>query len=204
MGADQVVDRGGVGLALIIFAGKARECLDFIRKRFPHRREIITILGIAVFICHSWTLLGFFNRLSSFILYFRPTEVAGIFAFMMAFAFLESLLVTGVLVTLSAILPYKWLSDGFAYKGFIVLVMATVAAIILQRTMQGELPSLPILTLIWFTPLVWIAVFIKWVQMKPGVQKFLISIAERTSIMLFLYVPIGILSLIVVAVGNLL
>lgn len=123
---------------------------------------------------------------------------------MMAFAFLESLVVTGVLVTLSAILPYKWLSDGFAYKGFIVLVMATVAAIILQRTMQGELPSLPILTLIWFTPLVWIAVFIKWVQMKPGVQKILINIAERTSIMLFLYVPIGILSLIVVAVGNLL
>ena len=123
---------------------------------------------------------------------------------MMAFAFLESLLVTGVLLTLSAILPYKWLSDGFAYKGFIVLVMATVAAIILQRTMQGELPSLPILTLIWFTPLVWIAVFIKWVQRKPQVQNVLINMAERISIMLFLYVPIGILSLIVIAVGNLL
>ena len=123
---------------------------------------------------------------------------------MMAFAFLESLLVTGVLLTLSAILPYKWLSDGFAYKGFIVLVMATVAAIILQRTMQGELPSLPILTLIWFTPLVWTAVFIKWVQRKPQVQNVLINIAERISIMLFLYVPIGILSLIVIAVGNLL
>ena len=122
----------------------------------------------------------------------------------MAFAFLESLLVTGVLVTLSAILPYNWLSDGFAYKGFIVIVMATVAAIILQRTMQGELPSLPILTLIWFTPLVWTAVFIEWVQRKPRVRNVLINIAERISIMLFLYVPIGILSLIVVAVGNLL
>jgi hypothetical protein len=82
--------------------------------------------------------------------------------------------------------------------------MATVAAIILQRTMQGELPSLPILTLIWFTSLVWIAVFIKWVQRKPQVQNVLINIAERISIMLFLYVPIGILSLIVIAVGNLL
>ena len=178
--------------------------MDFIRKRFPHRSEIITILGIAVFICHSWSLLGFFNRLSSFILYFRLAEVAGIFAFMMAFAFLESLLVTGVLVTLSAILPYKWLSDGFAYKGFIAMVMATIAAIILQRTLQGNLPTLPVLTLIWFTPLVWLVVFILWVQRMPRVQKVLINIADRISIMLFLYVPIGITSLIVVAVGNLL
>jgi hypothetical protein len=204
VGADQAVDRGGVRLALSNFAGKAREGLDSIRKRFPHRSEIITILGIAVFICHSWSLLGFFNRLSSFILYLSLGEVAGIFAFMMAFAFLESLLVTSVLVTLSAILPYKWLSDGFAYKGFVVMVMATVAAIILQRTMQGELPSLPILTLIWFTPLVWIAVFIKWVQKQPRIQNVLINIADRISIMLFLYVPIGITSLIVVALGNLL
>lgn len=71
---------------------------------------------------------------------------------MMAFAFLESLLVTGVLVMLSAILPPKWLRDGFVFKGFILIGMATIAAIILQRTLQGELPSVPILTLIWFTP----------------------------------------------------
>ena len=122
---------------------------------------------------------------------------------MMAFAFLESLLLTGVLVTLSAILPYKWLSDGFAYKGFIVMVLATIAALILQRTLQGKMPALPVLTLIWFTPLVWAAVIIKVAERRPHVQALLINIADRISIMLFLYLPIGILSLIVVAVGNL-
>ena len=122
----------------------------------------------------------------------------------MAFAFLESLLVTSALVLLSAILPSNWLRHGFVYNGLITIVMGTIAAIILQRTLQGHLPAPPILTLIWFTPLVWTAVFIILVQRKPRVQDMLLDIAERISIMLFVYVPIGFLSLVVVAVRNLL
>lgn len=122
---------------------------------------------------------------------------------MMAFAFLESLLVVGVLVVLSAILPSKWLRDGFAFKGFIVIVMATIAAIILQRTLQGEYPALPVLTLIWFTPLVWAVVFTILAQRRPRFQSILLDIAERISIMLFLYIPISLISLIVVTIRNL-
>ncbi|HXQ33331.1 MAG TPA: hypothetical protein VN843_04850 [Anaerolineales bacterium] len=122
---------------------------------------------------------------------------------MMAFAFLESLLITGALVMLSAILPRNWLRDGFIYKGFIVVGMAAIAAIILQRTLQGELPPLPILTLIWFTPLVWTVVLIIWAQKMPRLQSILLNLVDRISIMLFLYVPIGLLSLIAVVLGNL-
>jgi len=122
---------------------------------------------------------------------------------MMAFAFLESLLITGILVLLSAILPLNWLRNGFAFKGFIVIVMATISALLLQRTMQGTLPTLPILTLIWFTPFVWTIIFIILAQRKPGVQSVLLDIAERISIMLFVYGPVGLISLLVVTLGNL-
>jgi len=117
---------------------------------------------------------------------------------MMAFAFLESLLVTGVLVLLSAMLPSNWLRDGFIYKGLIIVGMMSLASIILQRTMQGDLPTLAVLTLIWFTPLVWASVFIILAQRSPRVQSILREIAERMSIMLFLYLPIGFLSLMVI------
>ena len=122
---------------------------------------------------------------------------------MMAFAFLESLLITGILVLLSAILPSNWLRNGFAFKGFIVIVMASASAILLQRTMQGTMPALPVLTLIWFTPLVWTAILIVLAQRKPRVQSILLEIAERISIMLFLYIPIGLSCLIAITVGNL-
>jgi len=121
----------------------------------------------------------------------------------MAFAFLESLLVTGVLVLLSAILPSNWLRDGFTYKGLIAILMATIASIILQRTLQGEFPTLLILTLIWFIPLLWTVVFIILVQRKPPLQRILVEAAERISIMLFIYLPIGVISLVVVTLRNL-
>ena len=123
---------------------------------------------------------------------------------MMAFAFLESLLITGILVLLSAILPSNWLRNGFAFKGFIVIVMASASAILLQQTMQGTLPALPVLTLIWFTPLVWTVIFIILAQRKPRVQSILLEIAERISIMLFIYVPVGLISLIAITLVNLL
>ena len=123
---------------------------------------------------------------------------------MMAFAFLESLLITGILVLLSAMLPPNWLKNGFAFKGLIVIVMGTASAILLQRTMQGTLPTLSVLNLIWFTPLVWTVIFIILAQRKPRVQSILLEIAERSSIMLFLYVPVGIISLIAITVGYLL
>lgn len=123
---------------------------------------------------------------------------------MMAFAFLESLLVTGALTLVRAILPSKWLRDGFTYKGFVVMVMATSSAIILQRTLKGEFPPPQILMLIWFTPLVWTAVIIIVAKRMPRVKDILINIADRISIMLFLYVPIGIISIVVVVAGNLL
>lgn len=119
---------------------------------------------------------------------------------MMAFAFLESLLITGALVLLSAILPSNWLRHGFAFKGLIVIVMATASAVLLQRAMQGTMPTLPVLTLVWFMPLIWTIIFIILAQRKLRVQNILLEIAERVSIMLFLYVPVGLISLISVIV----
>jgi hypothetical protein len=155
-------------------------------------------------VCHSWSVLGFLNRLSAFILYFRVAEIAEVFAFMMAFAFLESLLLAGVLTLLSAILPSKWLRDGFAYKGFIFIVIATIAAIIFQKNLKGVLPPLQTLTLYWVVPLVLTIVIIAAVQMMPRARNILLNLADRVSIMLFLYIPIGLLSLMVVALRNLL
>jgi Na+/melibiose symporter-like transporter len=155
-------------------------------------------------VCHSWSILGFLNRLSAFILYFRVAEIAEIFAFMMAFAFLESLLVAGVLALLSAIMPSKWLRDGFGYKGFIFMVIATIAAIIFQKNLKEVLPPLQVLTLYWVAPFVLTVVIISVVQRMPRARSILLNLADRFSIMLFVYVPIGLLSLMVVALRNLL
>jgi hypothetical protein len=177
---------------------KVRDFLNLIRNRLPGRSEIIAAFSVMVFICHSWTLLGFFNKLSSFLLYFSIPEILGILAYMMAFAFLESLTFTAILVLLSAILPSSWLRDGFAFKGFVAIIIATGAFLLFQNYLGSDLPSTSILLFSAVTPIVLIAIMIAVVQSRPKLQHFLINLQDRFLILLFIYAPIGIFSLIVV------
>jgi hypothetical protein len=164
----------------------------------------MAVFGVVVFVCHAWTLLGFFNKLSSFILYFTPSEIFGIFAYMMSVAFLESIAFTILLVLLSIILPSAWFRDGFAYKGFVIVMIATAASILFQKLLPDDFPSTLMLAAFTIVPLALIAAIIIAVRAFPRLQGIFLDIQDRFSIMLYIFVPIGILSLVVVAVRNLL
>jgi hypothetical protein len=178
--------------------------LDTIRNRFPRRSDVIAVLAVAVFVCFSWTIIGFFNKLSSFILYFTPGEIANIFAFMMAFALVESLAATGVLVLLSAILPSRWLKDGFAFKGFVILLVATMTAILFQKALRDYFPSMQTLMTYSLLPLLLMALLVWLVHSRPRLQKILLSVQDRILIMLFIYLPLGVIGLLVVMARDLL
>lgn len=178
--------------------------LDKIRNRFPQRSEMIAVMSIAVFLCFSWTIIGFFNKLSSFLLYFTLGEIAAVFAYMMAFALLESLVVTGILVLISVILPSGWLRDGFGYKGFIILVIAAIDFILLQRSLENVFPSVLNLLLFTLVPIVLSVALIVVIRSRPKVQNLLVNIQDRFLLMLFIYLPIGLISIAAVTFRNLL
>ena len=178
--------------------------MSLIINRFPHRSDMIAVLGVAVFLCYTWTIIRFFNQLSSFILYITLDTIGGIFAYMMAFALLESIAVTGFLVLLSAILPAPWLKDEFSVKGFIALTVAAAASILFQKFLKLSIPSIPLLLVSSIVPLMLIALLIAVVRSMPRVRNILLNIQDRLLIMLFVYVPLGVFSLIVVLYRNLL
>jgi hypothetical protein len=178
--------------------------LTLIRNRLPSRQGIIAVLGVVVFVCHSWTMLGFLNKLSSFLLYFNVSEIFSIFAYMMSVALLESIAVTILLVLLSILLPSNWLREGFAYKGFVIVTIVTAASILFQKFLPAEYPSTLFLAVSTIVPLVLIVVLIGVSHALPRLRNLLLDVQDRISIMLFIYVPIGILSLMVVMVRNLL
>jgi hypothetical protein len=177
--------------------------LQILKNRIPHRSEIIAVLGVSVFACHSWSIWNFLHELPSFLLYFRPAEISVVFAYMMAFAFLESLLVTAGLVLAGIILPSKWLRNGFAYKGFIFVAVGSIAAFVLQKNLRYEFPSTQMLMLNLVIPLALIALFIAASHVVGPLQTVLLDIQDRISIMLYVYVPIGLVSLVVVAFRDL-
>ena len=187
----------------ILSAERQGLALEVIRKRVPNRSEILAVFGIAVFVCFTWTLLHFFNKLSSFLLYFTVGEIGNVFAFMMAFTLLESILITAFLVLLSALLPSGWLRDGFALKGLIILAVGTATSILFQKFLD-DYPSTLILVSAVLVPLASIVALIALVQSMPRVRDILLSIQDRILIMSFVYVPVGLISLLSVLYRNLL
>ena len=123
---------------------------------------------------------------------------------MMAFALLESLAVTGILVLLSALFPSGWLKDGFAYKGFVILVIATIDALLLQKSLDTVFPSTLTLVLVSIAPVVLIVILIGILHSMPGMQDFLVKVQDRFLVLSFLYIPIGLASLVAVIFRNLL
>lgn len=176
-----------------------------IGKRFPGRNDLLAVFGVAVFVCYTWVLLGFLNKLSSFLLHFTLGEIGSIFAFMMAFTLLESLVVTALLALLSAVLPPGWLKEGFALKGFVILVIATAASILFQKYFLGnEFPSVLWIAAFILVPLALSVGLILLIRSRPRVQHLLGSIQDRLQIMMFIYVPLGLVALVVVLFQNLL
>lgn len=182
---------------------KGQKILDSIQKRFPRRYDMLAVFGVAVFVCYSWTLLGFLFKLSSFVLYLTLGEIAHILAFMMAFALVESLLVTAVLVLLSAILPSGWLREGFAFKGFIIVLIATATSILFQNILVDNFPHPLVLLLFILIPIGLAVALIALARSAPKVYSLISNIQDRVLIMLFVYVPLGVLSLMFVLYRNL-
>jgi hypothetical protein len=111
--------------------------------------------------------------------------------------------VTAILILLSALLPSNWLRHGFAYKGFVILLIATVDAFLFQKSLEEIFPSLLSLVLFSVIPIVLIVILISLLHAQPKVQNLLVRVQDRFLIMLFVYLPIGLISLLAVTVRNL-
>jgi hypothetical protein len=172
---------------------------DFIKHRFPDRREITLVFSAAVFTVFTWAVRSFIYQVPSFILYFDLWDILGIFALLLTFALLESALVAGLLVLFCALLPAKWLKTGFAYKGFISVVVAASAFIYLKQAMNNQ-PTIQFLgTIFSVTFLSWLGLILA-AHYWDRFQRLILDLADRLSIFLYVYIPLGLLSVIVVII----
>ncbi|GAB4504234.1 MAG: hypothetical protein Fur0043_12270 [Anaerolineales bacterium] len=170
----------------------------------PAPQEMLAVLGAAVFVVFGWSIRGFLFILPSRVMYFHAWEVFSIFMYMMAFALVESLLLTGGLTALGMALPVKWLRQGFSYKGLLIILVGTVAAIGYQRSLGDDLPPKATLLLWMAAPLLLTLSLFALLYFFPRLSVFLASLAERFTIFAYIYVPLGALGLLVVLLRNIL
>jgi hypothetical protein len=96
-----------------------------------------------------------------------------------------------------------WLRKGFSYKGFLIILVGSIAAMQYQTFLGKVLPETES-TLVWmgmvFSIIVGLCLLFHFVH---RLQVLLVSIAERFTVFAYIYIPLGFLGLTVVILRNL-
>ena len=172
--------------------------MDFLKRRFPDRRDTTLVFSAVMFAVFAYAARDYIYKFPSFILYFNLWDTFGVLAQYLTFALLESLLMTGLIVALAFLLPSAWLRTGFGYKGFITVLVLTAAALYLKAVMTNQPTIRFLVTTVIVSFLAWIGLLFltRW----QSFQRLLLDLADRLTIFLYVFHPLSLLSLAVVAI----
>jgi len=177
--------------------------MNISKRKLPLWSEVQAVFGLLVFAVFSWSIRGFLYKLSAFLLYHNLGDIFGIFSYMMGIALLESAIIMAAFLFLAVIFPKSWFRDGFVYKAALLALVVGGAMIYLQSILTFRFPSVPTLVAFLVIPLaVWLALIFLTMKIKRF-RVLLDFILDRVSVFLYIYVPIGIVGLVVMVVRNL-
>lgn len=180
-------------------------------KQFPSRDEVIPIFATIVFPIYSWAIFRLLWNLPSWLKdLFSAWDMLILAAYGLAFALIECLAILGFMLFLSIALPAKYLKDKFVAQGSAMLWMLFILAIIGQYSTALYASSRSSEQFTIYTAAILVAFSIILIAVAPRflvyrstkLERFFISLADKVTIFLFIYVPAGILSLIIVFLRN--
>ncbi len=149
-----------------------------------------------------------FFQLPSWLAYLSLGKILALAAYVLSFALVESLVITGLLLGLAALLPERFLRRDFAVQGSLLAGLMGIGAYLVQRRIgllyklepeQLALYSLAALAAIVAAPLLYSPLL----ERLPKAAVLLRSLADRMLVFTYFYVPLGLLSLLVTMLRNL-
>ncbi len=182
-----------------------------IQSRLPERRDALQVFGVVLFAVFGWSIRGFLYKIPSFTLYFGLSTNLAVLCYMLSFALLESLVIIGCLLALAALLPARVLKEGFAYKGFLIVLVAALAMIVFEfwyrvdffkDMMNGQYYMVAPFVMGSVSSIIVLAGLLWLFHVRPRWQKYLVYAAEQLGIFTYIYVPLGLIGFLVVLVRN--
>ena len=195
--------RAGEGKILIL--AKFNSSL---KAKLPSRQEALVVFSVIVFIVFSWTLYRVFWWVPSWLEYLSIWNILIIVAYVLAFSLFESLAVMGLIVILSLLFPKQTFKDQFIVQGSAISAALGLIAFLVQRKVsliyRLELwqtlayPTLILIGVVILVPILWFTF-----KRFNLLTRLVLAVAERMTIFVFLYVPLGLIGMLVVVARNL-
>jgi len=161
--------------------------------RLPSREQILPVFAVTVFIVFTWTLYRMFWYIPSWLGDFDMLGVLSISAYILVFAFLESVVIFGILLLTVILLPLKYFKDTFIPTGCTLMTIIGFSAFLLQRKMK-IIYKLEFWQLILYPFLILTSVFV--LQRFEFLARIVNAIAERMTVFLYIYIPLSVLSFV--------
>lgn len=173
------------------------------RRLFPSRRHLALAFAVCAFPVYTWSIYQFIEQVPGWLYYLSVWDVLNIFAYTQLFALAESALLLLGLTLIAALLPARLFRANFVAIGTALVVLTAGWAIAAQYN-DGILRTLPMrLLAVWAVIYaVSILVFYALVQRYDRLSKALTGFAERLLVLLYVYVPVSLVSLGIVIMRN--
>ena len=172
---------------------------EFIKRRLPARNDIFLALSVATLLIFTWELRSLFFNAPAFLLSYTAGQILSITAYMLGVALLETLAVMLTVIVLAVILPCVVLRDRFSCKASFLFIALAVVSIQLQFTMSNQ-PRISYLAgKLFLAFILWLAPVLL-VQFIPRFRTFILDLFDRLTIFSYIYLPLGVLSLLVMVV----
>lgn len=145
--------------------------------------------------------------LPSWLGYLNAWDVAILTAYVLSFALFESLVILGFTLLLSLVFPGKYIQDKFVAQGSTISFMVGVSAVALQRKI-GLVYKLGLRELIVYTIATIIAILLSIILFSCLNERFrklpylIKAFADRMTVFGYIYLPLGLLGLVVVLLRN--
>ena len=175
--------------------------------KIPTRKEILPVYSLILFIVFSWSIFRILFQIPSWLYSHSKTGIVVLGAYVFSFALIESALFLAFILLVNIILPHYVFHDRFTAQGSIVILACTAWALIVQFQkgflIKRDLPELVVWICLFTLSLVLIS-FISYFllhrnkTLEPAIE----SLTDRMVVFAWIYIPVGLISFVIVLVRN--
>ena len=179
----------------------------YLRNRLPDQKQFLPVLSTVVFIVFSWAIYHAFYQVPGWLFYTTLPGVLVLFAYILGFALIESLMVSAFLAAYCLFLPENWLKRNFAAQGCILAILLALMTYLLRnnfdRIQKLEVWQMAIIPLAIFLGIALVSPLLAILfERFPKLTRIIEGIGERLTIFSYIYIPLGILGWLVVLIRN--
>jgi hypothetical protein len=183
--------------------------MEKLSEKLPSRQEAVPVFAVVVFVVFSWTLYRMFWYIPSWLEYLSIWSVLITVAYVLSFALFESCVIFGISCLFSLFFPRRIFKQQFVVQACSIVAVLSIGAFLLQRKMK-LIYRLTYLKVLVYPVFILIAILILILILSyifrrfEFLSRFIRVVAERVTIFLYVYVPLGLFGLLIVIIRNVL